>query len=297
MIKREIQPTLLVIGGSGFLGYTIAEHFKRKYRVVSTFISSPVPHDGVLQVPLDLKDREWLKTLIWRVRPTTIIYVAGYQDFGYMEGNPSVAERIISKGPGEVIKVADILQPHFIYISSCYVFDGERGNYNEGDPLSPVNTLGKLKLSGENVVRAKSSHFTLIRTAPLFGISHAWRPTFFDSLRVNLGMGRPVTLQNDEIHNFAPIGMMISLIEKTLSGSSRKNIFHLGGLTKMTHFEFGQLFARLFGFDPSLIRMQPQQQGKTVLDYSLNFTQTIKSVGLETHEIEENMTEQFKHLR
>lgn len=296
-MKREIQPTLLVIGGSGFLGYSIAEHFKRKYRVVSTFISSPVPQEGVLQIPLDLKDREWLKTLIWRIRPTAIIYVAGYQDFGYMEGNPSVAERIISKGPGEVIKVADILQPHFIYISSCYVFDGERGNYNEVDSLSPVNTLGKLKLSGENVVKAKASHFTVIRTAPLFGISHAWRPTFFDNLRVSLGMGRSVTLQNDEIHNFAPIGMMISLIEKVLASSSRKNIFHLGGLTKMTHFEFGQLFARLFGFDSGLIRTQPLQQGRSVLDYSLNFTQTIKSVGLDSHDIEENLQEQFKTLR
>jgi len=279
----NVQRSLLIVGASGFLGYELSLHFRDRFRVVSTFVNQAVPIEGVLQVPLDLKDKDWLKALIWRTRPEIIVYVAGYQDIGYQEGNPSLAERMISKGPGEIIKVADILQPHLIYLSSCYVFEGKEGNYEENATLSPGNTLGKLKMSGENLVRAKASSYTIVRSAPLLGISHAWRPTILDSIRFALARGTPITLQNSEIHNFAATQTMIELISLLVENPPKKAILHVGGLDKLTHYELGQWIARQYGFNEDLIRPatdQPsseQRGAEYPLDYSLQFTETLKN--------------------
>lgn len=52
----------------------------------------------------------------------------------------------------------------FVYISTDYVFDGERGNYREEDIPNPRNFYALTKLIGEVIMR-QYSHTLIIRTA------------------------------------------------------------------------------------------------------------------------------------
>lgn len=284
--------SILIIGGSGFLGTHIALKLRENHRVVVTFQQNHVPLPGVLSIPMEIKDEGWMKRVVYTQKPEVIIYIAGYRDTGWMEGNPTQAERLVSSGPGEVLKVADIFQPRMIYLSSCYVFDGSRGNYKETDNISPYNTMGKLKAGGENLIRSRSSIYTIIRSSPLFGISHPWRPTFFDQLRLALAREERVELQNYELHSFAPVQGMVDLVENVVNAAPKKSIYHYGGLNRVSHYEFGRLFAKEFGFKESLL--VPIRKSKTKgqmasdehpVDFSLNSSEVIRQYKTPSYDI------------
>ena len=48
-----------------------------------------------------------------------------------------------------------------LYISTDYVFDGKNAPYKESDTPNPLNTYGKTKLAGENVVLSSSDRMLL----------------------------------------------------------------------------------------------------------------------------------------
>lgn len=48
----------------------------------------------------------------------------------------------------------DNLKVPFLYISTDYVFDGDKSPYKETDEPTPINEYGRLKLLGEKAVLA-----------------------------------------------------------------------------------------------------------------------------------------------
>ena len=52
-------------------------------------------------------------------------------------------------GTANVVKICEKLKIKLIYFSTNYVYPGKNGNYNEVDPLKPVNNYAWSKLGGE----------------------------------------------------------------------------------------------------------------------------------------------------
>mgnify|MGYP001410621404 CR=1 FL=1 len=56
-------------------------------------------------------------------------------------------------GTCNVVKVCEKLKIKLIYFSTGYVYPGIKGNYNEKDPVNPINKYAVSKLGGECAVR------------------------------------------------------------------------------------------------------------------------------------------------
>lgn len=61
-----------------------------------------------------------------------------------------------------------------VYISTDYIFDGEKGNYKEIDKANPINYYGLTKLEGENRAISHYQNYTILRTSVLYGW-HPWK--------------------------------------------------------------------------------------------------------------------------
>jgi dTDP-4-dehydrorhamnose reductase len=66
-------------------------------------------------------------------------------------------------GTANVAKLCSRLGIKLIYISTDYVFKGDKGNYSEEDPVLPVNKYAWSKLGGECAVRLLDNYL-IIRT-------------------------------------------------------------------------------------------------------------------------------------
>jgi dTDP-4-dehydrorhamnose reductase len=192
-------------------------------------------------------------------------------------------DNIHNRGAAAALSNTDLIAPRFILLSNNYVFDGNRGNYHEGDTLLPHTSLGKFKVSAENYLKSHSLNYLVIRSAPVYGRGNGQAVSFLDQLRKNLAMGRPVKVKNDELHNFAPIEGLVETVVTAMETGVKNKSLHYGGLTKCTHIEFAKAFARRFGYDPSLITAnelgKANKDGK-LLDYSLNSTATLQQLKL-----------------
>jgi dTDP-4-dehydrorhamnose reductase len=284
--------SILIVGGSGFLGTHLALKLRQGYnKVFATFFNHSMVIPGVTFIPCNVENRNWVKRIVYATQPNVVIYLAGKNDVAWSEQNGRTAELVHSSGPATLANFTEMLQPRFIFVSNPFVFDGSRGNYRENDTLLPGSTLGRMKLGGENVVRSKSLNHVILRSSPLFGRGNGANLSFMDRLRMKLDRGERIETDSKELFSFAPTDGFCDLIQKVIDSSVRNRVFHYGGLTKTTLFEFGREFAKRFRYDPQLVIPKAMAQGLTEQekqsDFSLNVTQTIEALKIKPLLLEE----------
>lgn len=285
--------SVLIIGGSGFVGSQLAIRMRDAFKVFVTYNSSPVRIPGVTSVPLNVSNRSWIKRVVGLAQPDVVYYVAGLASSFYTMSKGQVGlDGIHATGPANVLNFAEAFQPRFVFVSSSYVFDGSRGNYRETEIALPTSQLGKAKISGENFIRSRLIHSAIVRSSPVFGRSNGMNLSYLDKLRMKLDRGQTVSLDESEIHSFAPVTGLVDLLSELATAPVKNKTLHYGGLTKLSFCEFGRKFAARFGYDPKLVVPAPPPPKDTPhaldrYDYSLNSSSAVELLKLKPLLLEE----------
>ena len=288
--------TVLIIGGSGFVGTHLALHLRKNFKVFSTYYSRATQLPGVTNIPFNLKDDDWIKRMIYSASPDVVIYCAGSNDLVDAVKDPRSYDRMHVSALEPVLKASTIFQPRFIYISNSFVFDGTRGNYREVDTVLASTELGKFKVAGENFVRGRALNFVLVRSSPLFGRGNGDSFTLLDRLRLDLSRKKKIPLDNSHIHNFGLIDLFVEFVTRLIEVGPKNRPYHFGGLTKCTQLEFGKHFATRFGYDPNLIVPSGRAATDSDRDFSLNSTDSIKILGTQPILLDEAFNEFEKRV-
>lgn len=282
--------SILIVGGSGFLGTHLCLRLRQGHsKVFATYFAHHNRIPGVTYIPCNIENRNWVKKLISTTQPDVIVYLAGKNDYSWAEKNVKQAETVHSSGPATLANMAEILQPRFIFVSNSYVFDGSRGNYHEVDTVSPNSALGRMKLGGENVVKSKSLNYIILRSSPLIGRGNGLNLSFLDRLRMNLDRNMRAECSVNELHSYAPVEGLIEVIQLLIDSGIKNRVFHYGGLTKVSYFDFAKGFAKKFGYDEKLVI--PKSRGttdeQTLTDFSLNSTPLVEILKIKPFLLEE----------
>ncbi|MHC4749389.1 MAG: SDR family oxidoreductase [Planctomycetota bacterium] len=81
-----------------------------------------------------------------------IIHAAAFTSPPLVDKDPLKGIRTNIIGTSNVVKLCMEFDVRLIYVSTDYVFKGDRGNYKETDPVYPVNKYAWSKLGGECAV-------------------------------------------------------------------------------------------------------------------------------------------------
>ena len=140
MIKKKI----VITGGSGRFGKIIKRDFDRsKYNIF-------FPN----KIRLNILNINSIKKYLKLKKPNYLVHLAGLSrpmDLHEKNINKSIDLNII--GTANITKICSDLKIKLIYISTSYVYPGEKGNYKETDPIKPINNYGLSKMGGEAAVR------------------------------------------------------------------------------------------------------------------------------------------------
>ncbi len=82
-----------------------------------------------------------------------LIHAAAFTSPPRIDQDPLRALESNIMGTANVVKLCMTNKIRLMYISTDYVFKGDRGNYKEDDPVCPVNKYAWSKLGGECAVR------------------------------------------------------------------------------------------------------------------------------------------------
>jgi len=88
----------------------------------------------------------------------TLVHMAAFTSPPKIDQNPIQALEVNIIGTANIVKLCKKHGLRLIYISSDYVFNGDKGNYSEEDSVYPVNKYAWSKLGGECAVRLYDKH-------------------------------------------------------------------------------------------------------------------------------------------
>lgn len=140
----------LLIGGSGTLGTEL--------RKINPHILAPSHTECNITNYLELLD------YVYKHKPDLIINAAAIIDNRRIEKTPSSAILTNIIGAAHVANVCSEFGIRLVYISTDYIYKGDRGNYKETDEILPFNNYSWSKLGGECSARLVKNHL-VIRTS------------------------------------------------------------------------------------------------------------------------------------
>ena len=141
---------ILLTGGSGLLGSALQQ--------LSPDILAPS------RAELDITDRYAVSAYIASHNPDIVIHAAAVTNNREVEDDPTEALEVNIKGTANVALTCLKRRTRIVYLSTDYVYKGEKGNYSESEQIDPFNLYAWTKLGGESAVRAVPNHL-IIRTS------------------------------------------------------------------------------------------------------------------------------------
>ena len=118
----------------------------------------------------DLRNAQQVLQTVQRVKPAWIILSAAYTDVDGCETNPEHAFAVNRDGAVHVAQAAATTKSRLLFISSDYVFDGQKLTpYEVDDACNPINVYGRSKAEAEVKLLELVPDCCVVRTSWLFG--------------------------------------------------------------------------------------------------------------------------------
>lgn len=240
---------ILVIGGNGLLGSKIVKLAQTKYDCVSTHRTCAI-HPSSLK--LDITSQDEVFHVFKTVKPNIIMHVAAETNVDRCETDRNWAWKVNAEGTANVAEACGEMNLKLVYVSTDYVFDGERGLYMEQDTLNPINYYGLTKLKGEEFVRERCKDYLIARTSVLFGW-HPWKKNFATWAIEALRCGKRIEVVDDHFNSPTLADnlseALLELVEKDFNG-----IYHTAGSERISRYEFVVKIAKIFDLDIGLVK-------------------------------------------
>jgi dTDP-4-dehydrorhamnose reductase len=128
---------------------------------------------------MDITDVHAVERTLDRRGPRIVIHAAALRGSRECEADPEKCLAVNVGGTYHVVRACGARGIRVVYVSTDYVFDGNRGQYAEDDPVAPVNHYARSKLAGELITRMLDDGL-VIRTAFYRAGTWKFRTAFVD---------------------------------------------------------------------------------------------------------------------
>ena len=244
---------ILLTGANGFVGAYLVKQLAHNNAIVATGKGEcRLPSSGFVYETLDFTDEEAVGICMRRHQPEVVVHCGALSKPDECETNREGAFRVNVTGTINMLKNAIPYRSHFVFLSTDFVFDGEKGMYSEEDERSPVNYYGETKVMAEDEVMKYPYDWSIVRTVLVYGKPFFSRQNILTSTATALRNGNPLKIFNDQVRTPTYVEDLVSglqaIIEKKAAG-----IFHISGADVRTPYEMAVAVARHLNLNEHLI--------------------------------------------
>lgn len=228
---------IVITGAHGQLGKELERRLRNSHTVVS-----------LSKDDLDITRKDEVYKIITRLKPQIIIHSAAYTAVDQCEIERKKAFEVNSLGAGYVALAANIVDARMFYISSDYVFDGDKKTpYFEEDIPNPKSTYGMSKWVGEQLVLSINNG-TVIRTSWLYG--HDGK-NFVKTMLELAKKGKGIRVVNDQVGSPTYVNDLVEIIIQLFD--KKNGIYHVTNSGSCSWYILAKSIFEEAGYNPDFI--------------------------------------------
>lgn len=248
--------TVLLTGANGFIGYYLTRQLlQQSYKVIATGKGSnrlPFVNDNLIYEPLDFTNEEEVKTLLAKYKPHCIIHSGAISKPDECEINKEAAYHTNVNSTEYLLTHAAINKSFFVFISTDFVFSGDKEFYTEADERLPVNYYGHTKVLAENLVMQYAYGWSIVRTVLVYGNPASGRHNILTNTAAALQRGGLLNIFTDQTRTPTYVEDLVQGIVSIVDGR-KEGVYHLSGEDKLSPFDMACAVADYLHLDKSKI--------------------------------------------
>lgn len=244
------RPRVVVVGATGQLGADLVEAFEGSGR----WDVLGLGHDA-----LELARPESVRQVFEGLRADVVINSAAFNRVDACESEVERAFAVNAVGALEVARAAERAGALCVYVSTDYVFDGERppspgggspAPYTEDDRPNPINVYGASKLAGEVLTAQGARRWLVVRVASLFGRRGARGKggNFVTAILGKARTGEPLRVVADVVMSPTYTRDAAAAIERLVDDGVTGTVHVVNG-GACSWYEFARAIVRMAGLD------------------------------------------------
>lgn len=266
---------IIIFGAGGQLGRELSYLFPEAQKI---FHKDP---SGIIY---DIGNETFVKKIIESNKPDIIINAAALANVDLCEKDNALAYHTNGESVKALTKYSRANNSLLVHVSTDYVFDGKKGNYDESSIPNPINYYGTSKLIGDIYANSYENSI-IVRTSGVFGYTNNFPKFVLKNLT-----------ENEEINAikgfYSPIhahylALAISHIIKT----DFRGIINIAG-DRISRFDLALKIAQLFNLNSDLIReSEPPSNmvARRPFDSSLDINLAQRLIGIDFYSSSENL--------
>jgi dTDP-4-dehydrorhamnose reductase len=256
---------ILITGSNGLLGQKLV--YKLRSRKDITCIATArgenrlVKKDGYLYDELDITNEANVMDVFKKHMPDAVINTAAMTNVDACETDRENAWLMNAASVAYQVKALESLRssnkgydPHFIHLSTDFIFDGTHGPLDENEKPNPLSYYAETKLEAEKIVQASKLDWAIARTVLVYGIvDNMSRSNIVLWVKSNLEQGKTINVVDDQFRT-------PTLAEDLADGciliaeKRAKGIYNISGKDFYSILELARTVADYYGLDKSLIK-------------------------------------------
>jgi dTDP-4-dehydrorhamnose reductase len=256
---------ILITGSNGLLGQKLVYKLRHKSGVTCLATARGenrlIKKDGYEYEPLDITNQAEVEKVFTRFMPDVVINTAAMTNVDACETDRENAWLMNATAVKYQVEVLEALKkekagydPHFIHLSTDFIFDGTHGPLDENERPNPLSYYAETKLEAEKIVQASKLRWAIARTVLVFGIvDNMSRSNIVLWVKSNLEQGKSINVVDDQFRTPTLAEDLadgcILIAEKGATG-----IYNISGSDFYSILELARTVADYYGLDKSLIK-------------------------------------------
>jgi dTDP-4-dehydrorhamnose reductase len=263
---------ILITGASGLYGSKLTQIISTNHQVYAAYSKNKPIHGTALK--FDISNKNQVEHAFKKANPDAVVHAASLTDVDKCETDKELAWKTNVEGTRSIAKAAKAYGAFLLYVSTDYVFNGEKGNYTETDTPAPINYYGLTKLKAEELIKDMMDEYCIARPSVIYGATPAAGKINFalwliNKLRKKENVKIVTDQRNSPTLNTNLAEMTWEIIHRRMTG-----IYHLAGATRISRYDLAKSIASAFDLDPALITPSASSEfswaAKRPKDSSLN---------------------------
>jgi dTDP-4-dehydrorhamnose reductase len=266
--------------------------------------------DSAKALQVNILDIKELKKVCYEEKPDVIIHTAALTNVDQCEKDRKLAWELNVTSVENLLSISRVLDCHFIFFSTDYIFDGMKGPYSEEDRPNPISFYGKTKHASENACIVGHNKSTVIRTNVVYGYSSFGKSDFISWLISRLESGSELNIVDGQYCNPTFTDDIARAVIKIID-KKRYGIYNVAGADWLSRYDIALKVAKVFGFDTCKIKSiqpgelkqaakRPNKGGLVTLkaetDLGIKFTNMENGLLAYRHQLNEKIKSSFVRL-